>query len=73
MEKARTLRWLMALGFPAGMIIFAVWKIEQAVQMTTSSAAHRLDQVLAAITGSSIKMVADLAVIEEKKTSPNSH
>jgi hypothetical protein len=35
--------------------------------MTTSSAAHRLDQVLAAITGSSIKMVADLAVIEEKK------
>lgn len=66
-ETGRTLRWLLALGFLAGMIIFGVWKIERAIQKTTSSAAHRLDQVLAAITGSSTKMVADRAVIEEKK------
>ncbi|MBU6328109.1 MAG: hypothetical protein KGQ89_10800, partial [Verrucomicrobia bacterium] len=63
-ETGRTLRWLLALGFLAGMIIFGVWKIERAIQKTTSSAAHRLDQVLAAITGSSTKMVADRAVIE---------
>ncbi len=66
-ETGRTLRWLLALGFLAGMIIFGVWKIERAIQKTTSSAAHRLDQVLAAITDSSTKMVADRAVIEEKK------
>lgn len=66
-ETARTFRWLMVLTFLAGMTIFGVWKVEQAMKSSANSAARTLDQVLAAITGNSTKMIAGRAVIEEKQ------
>lgn len=66
-ETGRTMRWLMVLVFVAGMVLFGVWKVEQAMQNSANSAARTLDQVLAAITGNSTKMVAGRAVIEEKQ------